>query len=190
MGSKSKERRNVPRMAALKSLLAHTGSWFSLSVFASFPESILCQQQKELDEQRQQPSHIRQRQTIAAKTNRNMRSRQINELFDRQDKQNSDDERDRYAFILDYENYHADAEESTQQGEDTFLGYQEDNSKLMEGDQGIRGGNSIPVLPWYAVFQDSTLCGASLIWGDILLTASHCVDDNVSAYLGAAESGL
>ena len=52
---------------------------------------------------------------------------------------------------------------------------------LFGKDQGIRGGNAIGALPWYAVFQSNTLCGASLIWGDILLTASHCVDDNVSA---------
>lgn len=47
-----------------------------------------------------------------------------------------------------------------------------------EGDQGIRNGYTIAPLPWYAVFQSKTLCGASLIHGDILLTAAHCVDDN------------
>jgi hypothetical protein len=42
----------------------------------------------------------------------------------------------------------------------------------------IRGGSFIDALPWFFVFQSRTLCGGSLIWGDIALTAAHCVDDN------------
>lgn len=49
---------------------------------------------------------------------------------------------------------------------------------LEPGDQGIRGGYGIAPLSYYAVFISNTLCGASLIHGDILLTAAHCVDDN------------
>lgn len=58
---------------------------------------------------------------------------------------------------------------------DVFLGDQDSTSSLPainndflnEGEQGIRGGNAIAPLPWYAVFQTNTLCGASLIWGDV-----------------------
>jgi V8-like Glu-specific endopeptidase len=52
------------------------------------------------------------------------------------------------------------------------------SSNADDEDQGIRNGNEIAPLHWYAVFQAGTLCGASLIHGDILLTAAHCVDDN------------
>lgn len=53
-----------------------------------------------------------------------------------------------------------------------------DNGLASFDDEAIRNGYVIAPLPWYAVFQSRTLCGASLIHGDILITAAHCVDDN------------
>lgn len=50
---------------------------------------------------------------------------------------------------------------------------------LQDGDFGIRGGYRISnPLPWFVIFQGRTLCSGSLIHGDIILTAAHCVDDN------------
>lgn len=164
--------------------LIHTGVWLLLSAVSSFPVLTVSQPRE--------ATYIRQRRqtkSVSAAISRSKRG-QADDQLDRNDGKtdnNSDEDetRDSNTILLDNNgsNQGDDTEEAISFGEDTFLGSDKKSStssSLMEGDQGIRGGTSQYALPWYGVFQDSTLCGGSLIWGDIFLTASHCVDDNVS----------
>ena len=159
--------------------------WLTVSAFSSFPVLTECQPHE--------VNYIRQRRqtkSVSAAISRSNNRGQADDQLDRKDETTDDDSNDGEmhdsdTILLDNNSNQADDTEEALLliDEDTFLGdgkTSSTSSYLMEGDQGIRGGTSQSALSWYGVFQDSTLCGGSLIWGDILLTASHCVDDNVS----------
>lgn len=58
-----------------------------------------------------------------------------------------------------------------------------DKAGQIENDQYIKGGTPISALPYVGVFQGGLICGASLIWYDIALTAAHCVSSSVPSSL-------
>lgn len=56
---------------------------------------------------------------------------------------------------------------------------------IFNGNNSIRGGFDIDAVPWFGILEaDNSLgfsCGCSLIHGDIVLTAAHCVSDGRSS---------